>query len=64
VLRAQTYRQAKLHHAGNGDGMQGQWLDTFQIMDNITASIQICYDAYFPHMTMLPVKPIIPTELL
>jgi predicted amidohydrolase len=49
-----TYRQAKMHSAGP-DGQLGVWLDTFKVARNVTASLQICYDAYFPHMTLLPV---------
>ena len=51
---AKTYRQAKMHSAGP-DGQLGVWLDTFKVAKNVTASMQICYDAYFPHMTLLPV---------
>lgn len=51
---AKTYRQAKMHSAGP-DGQLGVWLDTFKVARNVTASMQICYDAYFPHMSLLPV---------
>ena len=49
-----TYRQAKMHSAGP-DGAEGIWLDTFKIAKNVTASMQICFDAYFPHVSLLPV---------
>ena len=39
-----------MHHAGAADGMEGRWLDTFQGPENVTMSLQICYDAYFPQM--------------
>ena len=47
-----TYRQAKMHSAGP-DGQVGIWLDTFKVKKNVTASMQICMDAYFPHMTLV-----------
>ena len=49
-----AYRQAKMHSAGP-DGALGKWLDTFTIAKNVSAALQICADAYFPHVALLPV---------
>jgi hypothetical protein len=51
-----VYRQAKMHSAGP-DGQVGRWLDVFELpgTGGVVASIQICYDAYFTQMSVLPV---------
>ena len=48
------YRQAKLYACCDADGTAGTWLGTFQI-DNITSSIAICFDEFFPEVVRLPV---------
>jgi predicted amidohydrolase len=41
------YRQAKMYRCCEPDGLPGKWLGTFEI-DNVTCSVMICFDEFFP----------------
>ena len=47
------YRQAKMYRCCEPDGVAGKWLGTFEI-DNVTCSVMICFDEFFPEVARLP----------
>ena len=51
---AKVYRQAKMHHAGSADGMEGRWLDTFQGPARRTFCRTTFSDRAALHCTQLP----------